>query len=115
MSSSAAKPDSRPYVPDADPVSIRACLPADVAAAFDRDWDTMMDQAKRSRDITLIHSFLSVWRIRAALEVAEPGSFFRAIEKAEGALERRLRDGTPPDSVSGEVIKAKIAERLRTR
>lgn len=116
VTSSAAVPEPRPRVPDADPAAIRAVLPPEVAAEFDRNWDAMMDQAKQSQDITLIHSFLARWRIMAAAENADPGSYFRLIEKTNDAVARMERGELPVSArVSADEVLARITARLDGR
>jgi len=113
---SSARPDPQPRVPDADPAAIRACLPPDVAAEFDSNWNAMMDRAKVEQDLTLLHDFLARWRIMAQAEMADPGSYFRLIEKSNRALED-ARAGRVPEGerLTSEQIKAMIGARLAGR
>ncbi|MFJ4650464.1 DUF6247 family protein [Nocardia sp. NPDC088792] len=116
MTSSAAVPGPRPYVPDAEPSAIRACLPSDVAAEFDRNWNAMMDRAKSNQDVTVVHRFLARWRIMAAAELADPGSYYRMMAKAEQAVARAAA-GEPedPSGMSADEIRTMISDKLNRR
>jgi hypothetical protein len=43
-------PDREPVPPPPDPQAIRACLTPDVAAAFDAEWEFVLDEAKQAKD-----------------------------------------------------------------
>jgi hypothetical protein len=95
--------------PAADPAAIRACLSAEVAAVFDSEWETVLEAAKRSKELTGIHDLLAKWRVFAAEELREPGAYFRTLAAA-AEVERTGR--APAGSVSGAEMRARIAARL---
>jgi Family of unknown function (DUF6247) len=107
---SALPPESvAPVPPVADPVAIRACLTPDVAAEFDREWEIVLDRAKRAKDLAPVHDLLTKWRHFAYAELKDPGSYFRVLATAA----RTLATGEAPHgSVSGEEIQALIRRRL---
>lgn len=105
--SSQSSPD--PIPPSLEPRAIRACLTPDVAAEFDREWEIVLDQAKRSQDLELVHDLLTKWRHFAYAELKAPGSYFRVLASAA----HTLATGQPPaGSVSGEQITELIRGRL---
>ena len=63
--------------PAADPVAIRACLPPEVAAVFDREWEAVLEAAKYSKDLAGVRELLAHWRHHAYQELLEPGVYFR--------------------------------------
>jgi hypothetical protein len=95
--------------PDADPVAIRACLTPDVAAVFDAEWEHVLEQAKRSKDLAGVRELLAHWRHFAFQELREPGSYFRVLATAARVQATRQ---APPGSVSGEEMRARIEARL---
>ena len=44
-------PHGRPTPAPLEPKAIRACLTPDVAAEFDREWDVVLDTARREQDL----------------------------------------------------------------
>jgi hypothetical protein len=94
----------------AQPAAIRSQLPPDLAAIFDREWEIVLEVAKRTQDLQSIYDLLLKWRHFAAAEAKEPGWYFRVQEHAA----RILAGGAPdPDCISGEEVRAMIAARLR--
>src|SRR5580765_1705814 len=64
----------RPAAPDADPVSIRAVLPAHLTVIFDAEWEHTLETAKRSKDLAGVRTLLAHWRLQAWQELVRPGS-----------------------------------------
>ena len=95
--------------PAADPAEIRACLSAEVAGVFDAEWETVLDAAKRSKELAGIHDLLAKWRAFAAEELREPGAYFRTLAAA-AEVERTGR--APAGSVSGVGMRARVEARL---
>lgn len=110
MASPAAhEPNGAPVPPAADPEPIRACLPASLVPQFDREWEIVMDRAKRDRDLGPVHGMLGTWRHLASAEQRDPGCHDRLLAQAQ----RGLNTGRAPEgSVPGDDIKALIGHRL---
>lgn len=109
MSNPAAPiPRGEPSPPDADPVAIRACLPPQMLAEFDREWERVLDQAKVDKDLARVHKLLHKWRHIAYAEMRDPGSYSRLLAKAE----QIIRTGENPTAGSFEDMQALIRERL---
>jgi uncharacterized protein DUF6247 len=49
-----------------------------VAAEFDREWEIVLDQAKRDQDLEPVHDLLAKWRHFAYAELKAPGTYFRS-------------------------------------
>ena len=101
-------PQPEPIAPPADPAGIRACLPPEVAEAFDAEWELVLEQAKQSKDLDGIRSLLAKWRHIAYGELTAPGTYARVQSKAEEIL----RSGVNPGAVPLEDMQELIAERL---
>ncbi|MGH3684227.1 MAG: DUF6247 family protein [Pseudonocardiaceae bacterium] len=102
-------PDREPVPPPPDPQAIRACLTPDVAAAFDAEWEFVLDEAKQAKDLAPVREMLHTWRHFAYAELKSPGTYFRMLATAA----RTLATGkTPEGSISGEEMKALIRQRL---
>lgn len=103
-------PDPAPVrAPTADPVAIRACLTPDVAAVFDAEWEYVLEEAKKSKDLAGVRDLLQHWRHHAYQELREPGAYFRVLATAaRGQATRKA----PAGSVSSEDIRARIDARL---
>lgn len=95
--------------PEADPVAIRACLPPDVVAVFDAEWEFTLEQAKQSKDLAGVRELLGHWRHFAYQELRDPGSYFRVLDLAAHAHSSRL---APAGSVSADEMRARIEARL---
>lgn len=109
MSTPAAPlPDGEPSPPDADPVALRACLPPDLLAEFDGEWEHVLDQAKADKDLAGVHRLLHKWRHIAYAELRDRGSYSRLLAKAE----QIIRTGENPTARSFEDMQALIRERL---
>ncbi len=106
-SPSAPLPVANPAPPEPDPVAIRACLTPRVAAEFDTEWDIVLEEAKRSKDLVGVHELLQKWRHFAYTELKDPGSYFRLLAKAEHIT----RTGLNPDAVPVEDMMALIQQR----
>jgi hypothetical protein len=98
-----------PVPPDPEPEAIRACLSPQMCYEFDREWDHVMDEAKRYHSLAGVHDLLAKWRLFAYAELKDPGSYYRVLAKAEVIL----RTGKASEgSVSGEEMTALIRSRL---
>jgi Family of unknown function (DUF6247) len=95
--------------PAADPQAIRACLSPALVEEFDAEWDLTLDEAKRDKNLTPIHSLLNKWRHLAYAELRDPGAHRRMMTKAE----QILRTGQHPGGVPAEDVRALINRRLR--
>lgn len=95
--------------PAADPAAIRACLTPDVAAVFDAEWENVLEQAKRSKDLAGVHEMLAHWRHFAYQELRAPGTYFRVLATAAHTQATRQ---APPGSVSDMDMRALIDARL---
>jgi Family of unknown function (DUF6247) len=96
-----------PTLPPADATTIRACLPPDVMAVFDREWEFVLDQAKQSKDLSEVHLLLRKWRFYAAEELKQPGWY----DALQAKIERILRTGENPGAVTWEDMQALLAAR----
>ncbi len=94
--------------PPAEPQAIRACLTPSLAAEFDREWESVLDVAKQNKDLVPIESLLTKWRHLAYAELRDPGSYYRALAKAELIL----HTGQNPDAGSADDMRALIEQRL---
>jgi hypothetical protein len=95
--------------PEADPVAIRACLPPAVAAVFDAEWESVMERAKRSKDLAGVRELLAQWRHFAYQELLAPGDYFRVLATAARAQATRQ---APGGSLSAEELRGRIDARL---
>ena len=109
MVSPAPHPAAVPAPPDADPVAIRACLPAAVTAVFDAEWEQVLEAAKRSKDLAGVRDLLQNWRHHAYQELREPGAYFRVLATAAHTQATRQ---APQGSVSAEEMRARLDARL---
>ena len=109
MASPAPRPTVVPAPPEADPVAIRACLPAEVAAVFDAEWEYVLEQAKRSKDLAGVRDLLQNWRHHAYQELREPGAYFRVLASAARTQATRR---APQGSVEEAEMRARIDARL---
>ena len=105
---SPATPLPDPGPPPPDPQAIRACLTSALAAEFDSEWETVLERAKRSKDLGGVHDMLSKWRHTAYLEMRVPGAYYRVLAKAE----QISRTGRNPDAVSLEDLQALLRQRM---
>jgi hypothetical protein len=102
-------PQGRPTPPPLEPKAIRACLTPDDAAEFDREWDVVLDTARREQDLEPVQRLLRKWRHFAYAELTSPGSYFRVLATAA----HTLATGQPPaGSISGEEMDELIRRRL---
>jgi hypothetical protein len=92
----------------ADPVAIRACLSPRLVTEFDAEWESVLEQAKASKDLAGVHKLLQKWRHLAYAELRDPGSYFRLLAKAE----QIMRTGENPTAGSFEDMQTLIRERL---
>ncbi len=97
-----------PVASAADPVQIRACLPQQLVAEFDAEWEIVLDRAKASKDLTAVHSLLSTWRHLAYAELLEPG----ACDRLRAKTGEILRTGTNSTSGSYRQMRGQLQERL---
>lgn len=80
-----------------------------MATEFDREWEIVLDQAKRDQDLQPVQDLLAKWRHFAFAELTSPGSYFRVLATAAQAL---ATGQAPAGSVSGDEIKELIRRRL---
>ena len=80
-------PSPPPAGGSAQPAAIRSQLSPELAAIFDREWELVLEDAKRTQDLQAIHDHLQHWRHFAAAEAKEPGWYFRVMETAERILD----------------------------
>jgi hypothetical protein len=95
--------------PEADPVAIRACLPPAVAAVFDAEWESVMEQAKQSKNLAGVRELLAHWRHFAYQELLAPGDYFRVLATAARTQATRQ---VPEGSLSAEELRGRIDARL---
>ncbi|WP_420704768.1 DUF6247 family protein [Kutzneria chonburiensis] len=76
---------------------------------FDREWDFVIEQAKRTHSLTDIEEMLLKWRHIAYAELKDPGSHYRLMAKAEQIL---ATGKAPEGSISGEEMLARIRARF---
>lgn len=109
-----AAPHSDPahaHVPAADPTALRAALTPELRAVFDREWELVLEQAKQSHSLEDIHSLLNKWQHTAVMEIRDPGSYQRILDKAA----RILAQGGNPDGRSLEEMLDLIERRRQTQ
>jgi hypothetical protein len=94
--------------PPLDPQAIRASLTPSLTVEFDREWESVLETAKRDKDLGPIDTLLSKWRHLAYAELRDPGSYYRALAKAE----QIMRTGANPDAGSAADMRALIERRL---
>lgn len=95
--------------PAADPQAIRACLPPEVAAVFDTEWEGVLEAAKQSKDLAGVRDLLAQWRHHACQELQEPGSYLRVLAvAAQTEVTRR----PPAGSLSAAEVRALVDARL---
>jgi len=105
----APMPDSTPVPPDPTPESIRASLSPSLRAEFDREWEIVLDEAKRDKTLDPVYDILSKWRHTAYMELRDPGSYYRLLAQCEQILRTRK---APEGSISGDEMKALLSKRL---
>lgn len=107
-----AAPHSDPAntpVPAAEPQALRAALTPELRAEFDREWDLVLEQAKESHTLEDIHALLNKWQHTAVMEIREPGSYQRLLDKAA----RIQADGGRTTDVSIDDVRVLLAHRLQ--
>lgn len=76
---------------------------------FDREWEQVLEDAKKSRSLAGIRDLLAQWRHIAAQELQSPGAFLRLAAKTDAIM----TTGRPaPGSVAGTEVRALISARL---
>lgn len=108
MASPVSAHDRDPAAPAADPVEIRACLPHQLVAMFDAEWDLTLERAKTAKNLTGVQSMLHKWRHLAYAELRDPGTFRRLQAKTDEIL----RTGTNPTAGSYTRMREQLEERL---
>lgn len=108
VSPAAAVPEPTGLGSGRDPRAIRACLPAGLAAEFDREWELVLEQAKQSQELAGVYELVAKWRHTAHLEAGQPGAYGRLLGKAE----QIRRAGHNPDAGSVEDLRSLIRDRL---
>ncbi|AFU04218.1 DUF6247 family protein [Nocardia brasiliensis] len=95
--------------PAAEPKALRAALTPDLRAEFDREWDLVLEQAKKSHTLEEIHALLNKWQHTVVMEKRDPGSYQRMVEKAA----RIEAGGGRTTGVSIEAVRSLITRRLQ--
>ncbi|SFQ05957.1 hypothetical protein SAMN05421810_104339 [Amycolatopsis arida] len=81
-------------------------------AEFDREWEIVLERAKRDKTITGVHDMLHKWRHLAYRELKDPGAYYRLL----ATLEQAARRGRGPEgSVPGFEVTTLIGDRLGRR
>jgi hypothetical protein len=78
-----------------------------MVAEFDTEWDVTLDEAKRDKDLTPIHSLLNKWRHVAYAELKDPGAHYRVLARAE----QIIRTGEIPGGLPASEVRALIERR----
>ncbi|QUQ72247.1 DUF6247 family protein [Kutzneria sp. CA-103260] len=101
--------DPEPVPPEAEPGAIRACLTGQMLADFDREWDFVMEEARRIHDLAGVQDLLDKWRLMAYTELKRPGSYARMM----ATIKTTLATGkAPAGSISGAEMLARMQARL---
>ena len=97
------------HPPAADPDTVRARLGQDLVDVFDRQWEQVLEEAKRTKSLTGVHDLITHWRHIAFQEMRAPGTYHRLMARADaiGATGRPT-----PGSVAGADVRAAISARL---
>lgn len=95
--------------PTTEPKALRAALSPELRAEFDREWDLVLEQAKKSHTLEEIHALLNKWQHTAVMEKREPGSYQRMVDRAA----RIEADGGRTTDVSIEDVRSLITRRLQ--
>ncbi|WP_327146870.1 DUF6247 family protein [Nocardia sp. NBC_01327] len=96
-------------VPAAEPEALRAALPPPLREEFDSEWESVLEDAKKSHTLVDIHALLNKWQHTAAMEFRDPGSYQRMLDKAARILEQ----GGNPHGGTLEDMLAHIERRRR--
>lgn len=97
---------------DRSPRAIRAALPVDDHALFDREYREALDNARESYDLTPIQSFIDRWWGTAVLK-ADPEDYEQMLRDIELAMPYLERGETPPGAVRvDEAYKARLREQI---
>ncbi|MFD3594054.1 DUF6247 family protein [Nocardia sp. NPDC058640] len=108
MAAPAAVPHPDPVPPAADPAQIRACLTPTLIAVFDAEWELVLDEAKRTKELDGIRNLLNHWRHIAYDEMVEPGTYFRL----QATAEQIQQTGMNSQAATIEEMRALIRQRL---
>jgi len=79
-----------------------------VAAEFDREWNLVLEEARREQDLEPVKDLLAKWRHFAYAELTAPGTYFRLV----ATTAQTLATGRPP---AGSVDGAQMNELIRRR
>lgn len=101
---------SHQSVPAAEPEALRAVLSPLLREEFDGEWETTLEEAKTSHTLVGIHELLNKWQHTAVMEMRDPASYQRLLDKAARILEQ----GGNPEGGSLEDMLAHIERRRRT-
>lgn len=97
---------ARPPFAEASPAQIRAALTPDDAAAFDRQWQTLMQRATERLDLAEVHEALAAWRQVAWVTSAHGVDTYR---RTMTSARQRLRTGERADgAVAWHQLKAEL-------
>lgn len=92
------------------PAAIRSQLSPDLAAIFDAEWESVLEDAKRTQDLQSIHDLLNHWRHFAAAEPPNSGTYFRLEETADRIAAAGSAEAAGIQAYEGRAV---IEERLR--
>jgi hypothetical protein len=97
---------------DRSPKAIRAALPPEDHALFDREYRAALDQAKISYDLAPIHDFQTRWWMTAVLK-ADPDEYSATVRAGERAVQYYERGERPPGAVRwDDELDARMRERI---
>lgn len=98
---------------DRSPKALRAALPPEEHALFDREYLAALDQAKVSYDLSPIHDFQTRWWMTAVLK-ADPDEYEATLRAGERAMEYYARGERPPGAVRwDDNLDAQMRERIQ--
>lgn len=96
---------------DRSPKSIRAALPPEDRALFDREYWHALDKARLDYDLAPIHEFQQSWWW-TAYQMADPDDYQRMLQTAE-EVTRRVGRGEPSGGIAwDEAAKARFRSRI---
>jgi hypothetical protein len=97
---------------DRSPKALRAALPPEDHALFDREYRAALDQAKVSYDLTPVQKFQTRWWMEA-VQKADPEEYAETVRQAERAMEYLEQGETPPGAVRwDDALDAQMRERI---
>ena len=98
-----------PSIPSrTDPAAIRAALPPEKTADFDRRYAEVLAEAGATLKLTPVLEMLEPWHRMACLYLTDPAGYRRVVEIAE----RYEATGEAPRGVPANVTRARLKQRL---